>query len=271
MRTHLRTRSPISLALFAVFGAVITYLMAPLVLIVLNSFSTSTYGAFPPPSFTLNWYVNTLFHVPDFRLGFVNSMIVAAVSTALSVILGALAAYALTRYQFRRREVVRTVLMLPLLLPSIVVGASLFALFILLSLYGTLTGLVLSHALLNLPFVITIISANLKTFSPEYEEAAMDLGANGVRTFFEITLPNIRFGVMLATVLAFVLSFDQVDVSLFLARPNTMTLPIAMFKYTENYQDPTLAAVASLMILFAALVALVAIWLLTRSRLSTYL
>ena len=271
MKTHFRLADPISIALFAAFGAVITYLMAPLVLIVLNSFNTSTYGAFPPPGFTLDWYVKALFQVPDFRLGLVNSLIVATASTLVSVTLGVLAAYALTRYRFRQRETVRIVLMLPLFLPSIVVGAALFVLFILVSLYGTLTSLVLSHALLNMPFVITVISANLKTFSPQYEEAAMDLGANGIRTFFEITLPNIRFGIMLATVLAFVLSFDQVDISLFLARPQTITLPIAMFKYTENYQDPTLAAVASLMILFAALVALVAIWLLTRSRLSTYL
>ena len=138
-------------------------------------------------------------------------------------------------------------------------GAALFLLYIRIGLYGTRTGLVLGHALLGLPFVMSIVAASLQTLGREYEEAAMDLGANPFVTFFRVTIPSIRPGLIVGALFAFVTSWDQVDVSLFLTRPRNNTLPIAMFNYEQNYQDPTLAALSTVLIGFAVILVLLAV------------
>jgi putative spermidine/putrescine transport system permease protein len=223
-----------------------------------DSFNPSTYGEFPLPGFTLHWYANAA-AVPEFRAGLTNSLIVAVGATTVALALGTLAAYGLSRYRFRGREWARSFLLLPIIVPAIVFGAALFLLYIRIGLYGTRTGLVLGHALLGLPFVMSIVAANLQTLGREFEEAAMDLGANPVVTFFRVTIPSIRPGLMVGALFAFVTSWDQVDVSLFLTRPRNNTLPIAMFNYEQNYQDPTLAALSTVLIGFAVVLVLLAV------------
>src|SRR5579884_2393226 len=234
-------RDPVTLALWAFLGAVGLYMLAPLIFVTIDSFNPSTYGTFPLPGVTLRWYANVL-QVPEFRAGLVNSLVVAVGATAVAVTLGTLAAYGLTRYRFRHRELARS-----------------FLLHIRIGLYGTRTGLVLGHALLGLPFVMSITAANLQTAGREYEEAAMDLGANPIVTFFLVTLPTIRPGLIVSALFAFVTSWDQVEVSLFITRPRNNTLPIAMFNYEQNYQDPTLAAISAILIAFAVVLVLVAV------------
>src|SRR5579883_1756110 len=237
-------RDPVTLALWAFLGAVGLYMLAPLIFVTIDSFNPSTYGTFPLPGVTLRWYANVL-QVPEFRAGLVNSLVVDVGATAVAVTLGTLAAYGLTRYRFRHRELARSFLLLPIIVPAIVFGAALFLLYIRIGLYGTRTGLVLGHALLGLPFVMSITAANLQTAGREYEEAAMDLGANPIVTFFLVTLPTIRPGLIVG--------------SLFITRPRNNTLPIAMFNYEQNYQDPTLAAISAILIAFAVVLVLVAV------------
>jgi putative spermidine/putrescine transport system permease protein len=229
------------------------YVMAPIVLVVIDSFSPSTFGQFPPPGFTLRWYANALFEVPEFRRGLANSLVVATGATALALPFGTLAAYGLVRRHFRFQEVARTLLLLPITMPSVVFGVAFFLLYIRVGLYGTLPGLIVAHALLGLPFVVTVVTASLRTLGREYEEAAMDLGANPVTTFLAVVVPLIRPGLIVSAIFAFVISFDQVDVSLFLVRPATNTLPIEMFIYAGNNQDPTLSAVSAIMIVVTAI------------------
>ncbi len=252
------SRDPITVALWGLLGCVGFYMLAPLIFVIIDSFNPSTYGTFPLEGMTLRWYANML-KVPEFRAGFVNSLVTAAGATAVALTLGPLAAYGLARYRFRQRELVRSFLLLPIIVPAIVFGAALFLLYIRIGLYGTRIGLVLGHALLGLPFVMSITTAGLQTLGREYEEAAMDLGANPLVTFFKVTIPSIRPGLIVSALFAFVTSWDQVEVSLFITRPRNNTLPIAMFNYEQNYQDPTLAAISAVLIAFAVVLVLVAI------------
>jgi putative spermidine/putrescine transport system permease protein len=255
-------------AYFLVLCCVCIYMLAPLVLIIVNSFNPSTNGEFPPIGLTLHWYRNALFNVPSFMSGLVNSLIVACISSAMSIVLGTLAAYGLTRFEFPGREMLRTVLLLPMVIPTIVLGAALFLFFVRISIYGSLAGLILGHALLALPFVVTLVSANLLLFGRDYEEAAMDLGAGSFRSFMHVTLPGIREGLVVAALLAFVTSFDQVDLSVFLANPHMTTLPIAMFVYSENFQDPTLAAMSALLLGLTCVLAVIFAGVLKRRAIS---
>lgn len=252
----------LTLLLYLVLGLVGLYMLSPLILVVVDSFSTSTFGQFPPPGFTWRWYIRTIVEVPEFRKGLTNSIVVAAGATALAVPLGTLASYGLVRYDFRLREGMRSFLLLPITMPSIVFGAALFLFYIRAGLYGTRLGMMLAHALLGMPFVVTIVTANLHTLGREYEEAAMDLGANPLGAFFKVTIPSIRTGLIVSALFAFIISFDQVDVSIFLTRPRVNTLPIEMFIYAENYQDPTLSAISALMIAFTVVMVFGAVALL---------
>jgi putative spermidine/putrescine transport system permease protein len=167
----------------------------------------------------------------------------------LALPFGTLAAYGLVRHRFRFQEIAHSILLLPITMPSIVFGVAFFLLYIRVGLYGSLSGLILAHSLLGLPFVVTVVTASLRTLGRDYEEAAMDLGADSVATFFRVVVPLIRPSLVVGAIFAFIVSFDQVDVSLFLVRPQTNTLPIEMFIYAGSYQDPTLSAVSALMIL----------------------
>jgi putative spermidine/putrescine transport system permease protein len=255
-------RDRLTLLLYLFLGMVGLYMLSPLILIIVDSFSNSTFGQFPPPGFTLRWYIRMVLEVPEFRRGLTNSVLVASGATALAVPLGTLASYGLVRYHFRLREGVRSFLLLPITMPSIVFGAALFLFYIRAGLYGTRVGMVLAHALLGIPFVATIVTANLHTLGRDYEEAAMDLGANPLVTFFTVTIPSIRTGLIVSALFAFIISFDQVDVSIFLTRPRVNTLPIEMFIYAENYQDPTLSAISTLMIAFTVVLVFAAVALL---------
>ena len=254
-------RDPVTIALWAFLALVGVYMLAPLLFVIVDSFNPSTYGEFPLPGATLSWYANAA-RVPEFRAGLTNSLVIGLGATGLALVLGTLAAYGLARYRFRNRELFRSFFLLPIIVPAIVFGAAVFLFYIRIGLYGTRTGMVLGHALLGLPFVMSIVTASLQTLGREYEEAAMDLGANPIVTFFRVTVPSIRPGLIVGGLFAFVTSWDQVEVSLFLTRPRNNTLPIAMFNYEQNYQDPTLAAVSAILIAFAVVLVVVAVSLL---------
>lgn len=242
------------------------FMLAPIIFVVLNSFNESAYGLFPPQGFSLHWFNNAL-TIPQFRKGIVNSLKAAGGASMLSLVLGTLASRALTRHRFFAKEAVRSFFFSPMIVPRIVLGCALFLFFIRINklgytLFGSMTGLVMGHAILSLPIVIVIVSANLLSINPAIEEAAMDLGANSIKTFLFVTLPQMRVGLIVAALFAFITSFDEVDVSLFLTRPSINTLPIEMFVYAENYQDPTLAAISALLIGFSVVLVVVAIFIL---------
>ena len=225
----------------------VVFMLAPLFFVVLNSFNQARFSIFPPPGLSLQWYVR-LFHIPDFALALNNSLVIALASTVFGLALGVAASLALVRGGWRRADLLQSAALVPMLLPKIIMGIAIFIVAIRIGMYPSLTSLVVAHTVLVLPYVVSIVTANLRQVARDQEEAAVDLGANPVQTFRLATLPQIRRGVLLAAVLAFVVSFDEFDVSLFLTRGDNMTLPIRMYLYMQELEDPSLAALSTLLI-----------------------
>ncbi|MGH2378111.1 MAG: ABC transporter permease [Candidatus Limnocylindria bacterium] len=245
------------LALRVALLAVLAFMLSPLVFVVINSFNSADFNTFPPEGFSLRWYEFVLGYAP-FRDGMVNSLIVAAASTAIAVPAGMLAAFALVRGGFHGKAPLRAFFLSPLVMPRVAIGIAVFILLIKLRLFGSLPSLVVVHAMLALPFTIVLLTASLVNVNRTLEEAGMDLGAGPLRTFWRVTLPQIRAGLVVAAVFAFITSFDETETTIFLVRPVNMTLPIQMFLYLEQYQNPTLAALSTLLIALTIVLVIVA-------------
>lgn len=249
-------RVPVRYVLLAVFAAgAMLYVLAPLAVVVLNSFSPVAYNVFPPEGLSLRWYAN-LFAQPDFGAAALRSVVLATAATALAMVLGTMASYALVRYRPIGGEAVKAFLMSPIVLPKIVLGVALFMFFVRLGLLNTYASLVLTHTLVVLPYVVSMVTAALLTFDWSLQEAALDLGARPLRSFRRVVLPQISTSLIIAGLFAWITSFDQVESTIFLVRPGSNTLPIEMFLYLQKWQDPTIAALSSLLILLAVLIVL---------------
>lgn len=248
----------IDAALRATLIAVLAFMLSPLVFIVINSFNASSFNSFPPDGLSLRWYEFVLGYVP-FRDGMINSLVIATASTLIAVPAGMLAALALVRGRVRARGVFRAFFLSPLVMPKVAIGIAVFILLIRLRIFGSLESLIAVHAMLSLPFTIVLLSASLVNVSRALEEAAMDLGAGPLRTFWKVMLPQMRAGIVVATVFAFITSFDETEATIFLVRSANLTLPIQMFLYVEQYQNPTLAALSTLLIVLTILIVVVAL------------
>jgi len=226
---------------------VLAFILSPLVFVFVNSFNGSDFNSFPPQGFSLRWYQFVLGYVP-FREGMTNSLLIAAATTAVAIPAGMLAALAIARGRIRLRGILNAFFLAPLVIPRVAIGIAVFILLIRLHFFGTTASLVLVHAMLALPFAIALLAASLVNVNRTLEEAAMDLGAGPLRTFWSVTLPQIRAGLIIAAVFAFITSFDETEASIFLVRPSNLTLPVQMFLYLEQYQNPTLAALSTLLV-----------------------
>ncbi|TDC74570.1 ABC transporter permease [Streptomyces hainanensis] len=233
------------------------FVLLPLAVVVLSSFSADEVadGGWPN-GWSLRWFREALEYEP-FRVGLAYSLQVAALATAISLAVGAAAAYAIARYRFPGAALLRAVFVMPLSLPRVVTGFCLFVLYASLfpTAYGTVGGIAFAHCLLLLPFVVSVLGAALAGLDPALEEAARDLGASPPRAFLRITLPQIRPALIAAAVFAFITSFDEVDTSVFLMPADQTTLPVAVFLRLEQQQDPTVTAMSSLLIAGSLLLA----------------
>jgi putative spermidine/putrescine transport system permease protein len=244
--------------------AVFAFLLGPFFVIFVTSFSASQAMAFPPPGFSLQWYARFIDHileVGDARQGFVDSILLSVTvglgASALTVGTGVLAAYVFARSRWRARDVVRQLFALPIVFPQIVIGIGLLVFFSELKFGTPTTRLVLGHAIICLPYVIMIVAANLELYDPSVEEAALGLGAGPMRTFFRITLPIVRPGIIAATVFAFIISFTNFTVSFFLISEGLRTLPVWIFNVIEHFLDPMLAVVSVMLIVMTAITAFI--------------
>ena len=242
----------------AVLAATLVFMTAPMLVVIINAFNVSTYNAWPPPALTLSWFQKALSNA-GFITGLWRSLAVATLATLVIVVIGIPAAYAISRFRFRGRKLLRSILLAPLIVPRVVLGFGLFILFVTTrsQLFGTLPGIALAHVILVAPFVVIIFLAGLEDVDPALEEAARDLGAGPLRAFLLVTLPQMRVALLSASFFCFITSFDEVETTLFLVQPAVKTLPVALYHYLEYQQDPTIAAVSSLMIAvtFAIIVA----------------
>jgi putative spermidine/putrescine transport system permease protein len=251
------------LLVFAV--ATLVFLVAPLAVVLPISFSAAKYLTFPPPGWSLQWYERYL-GSREWMTATGRSAEVALLTTVAATAVGTAAALGLRR-PFRGRTLVRLVVLAPLVVPVIIVAIAIYGLYARLKLVGTLHGLVLAHTVLALPFVVVIVSATLRGVDPTLELAAQSLGANHWQTFRLVTLPLIRPGVVSAALLAFITSFDEVVVAIFVSGTHAATLPKQMWDGIRTEIDPTVAAVSTLLIVVTTLA--LALFALMRRRAST--
>jgi putative spermidine/putrescine transport system permease protein len=242
------------LAFLSLVIAIFAFVIAPLLTIVWVSFFAEKILSFPPTGYTLRWYARAS-EMADFSNGFVMSAKVGLCATLASLAVGVPAALAIERFPFPGRETIRQILLSPMYVPAIVAGAAVYIYFIELEiltnfqLAATFTGLVIAHSLIALPWTMRLVCASLVSANTVSEEAARSLGANALQTFFYVTLPIIRPGMVAAAMFSFIASFSDLEKSLFLVGPGKTTLPIAILNYLEWNLDPTIAAVATVQIL----------------------
>lgn len=251
-------------ALRGLAALTLLYLVLPVLAIVPLSFSSSTFLVYPIPSWSMRWYVN-LVSSTEWQHAARNSFIVAPSATVLATVLGTLAALGLAKANFRGKAILMAVLISPMIVPVIVVGVGMYLFFAPLGLANTYAGLIMAHAALGVPFVVTTVGATLQGFDGNLVRASLSLGANPTRTFFRITLPVIAPGVISGALFAFATSFDEVVVTLFLAGADQTTLPRQMFTGIRENITPTIAALATILIVFSTCLLLVLEWLRGRS------
>ena len=240
--------------LLVAFAALVyIFLVGPLVIVLGAALSDTTYLTFPPQGLSLRWF-EKIFEVGAFRTTFVTSFQLAFLSTALALLIGIPAAYALNRYRIELPTSLSTVFVLPILVPEIVLGFSLLKSVAVGAGAPIFLTLLIGHTLIVLPYAVRVVSASLASFDFSIEEAAISLGSPPVKTFLTIVLPNIRSGVIAAFILAFINSINDVSTSLFLTGPGISTLPIAILAYVEQYFDPTVASVSVLLMLLTVAV-----------------
>jgi putative spermidine/putrescine transport system permease protein len=229
-------------------AVVLAFLVGPFFVVFVAGFSGEETLVFPPRSLSWRWMAH-LFTVDSFGASLRTSLVVAVLSTLAALALGVPAAYALVRRQFPGKELVRTLLTLPVIVPGIIVGLALLNHLVLVYDLPVTASLLLGHTALLLPYTVRVVSGSLQNLRADIEDAAVTLGASRLRAFWLVVVPNIRGGLVSAAVLAFITSFNQVPVSLFLTGPGISTLPIEMLAYMETNYDPSIAAISTLMVL----------------------
>jgi putative spermidine/putrescine transport system permease protein len=219
------------------------FVLGPALIVIADSFNSAT--SFPSPfeSATLHWYHQLLQH-DEFLAAIRVSTVIATLAAAIATVLGFFAAYALVRYPLRGKNAIQAFLLGPLLVPQIVMGLAMLQFLSLSGLRISLAALVVVHATYVMPFAVRLIMTGLARFDFNLEYAARSLGAGRVRTFWHVTLPLARTGLVAGFVLSFILSFVNLPLSLFLTNTSTATLPVVMFAYMESRIDPLIAAVA---------------------------
>jgi putative spermidine/putrescine transport system permease protein len=230
--------------------AVYVFLLAPLVVVVLASFNSADFLSFPPRGFSLRWY-RALWESEVWGDSFRLSLLLTAVVTPLALIIGTLAAYALVRYSFPGKGAMATLVMAPLVMPQIVLGIALLNYMSGLGLVGSLTGLILGHLVVTLPFTVRLVSISVHNLDPALERAAQNLGATPLQTFWRVTLPLLRPGIVAGAIFAAIISFGELAVTLLIAGARTTTLPLRIFNYTEYNFDPTINAVSTIFVVLA--------------------
>lgn len=237
-------------------GIILLIVIAPLVVPILMSISDTPYIVFPPQGFTLQWYGAVLAN-PEARGSFLFSLELAGIVTALSLALGIPCAVGLTRYTVPGQNIVLGVILSPLIVPLIVTGVALLQLFAMLGSRATMMQLVIGHTVICLPYVIRSVSASFLLVNRSLEDAASVLGAPPHVVAARVIWPQVRPGILAGGIFSFIVSFDDYPISMWLADGNHFPVPLYLYTVIERSFDPSIAAIASLMIFFALLLVLV--------------
>lgn len=235
----------------------LSFLVLPLFVIVPLSLSASGFLSFPLPGLSLRWYAELWQAEPWWR-ALRNSLIVGSLATVIATVLGTAAAIGLQLAEFRGRRLLMSLMLSPMVVPVVIVAAGVYFFYLPLGLTDSLFGLALAHAALGAPFVVVTVSATLSGFDRNLVRAAQSLGAAPLTVFFRIVLPLVAPGVVSGALFAFVTSFDELVVAMFLTGPAQRTLPRQMFDGIRENISPTILAVATLLIILAVLLLVVA-------------
>lgn len=235
---------------------VVGFIVIPLLVVMLAALTTTSYIAVPPQGITGRWFIDALTN-DDFRDGAIVSFIVAAITAMLTTALALSFVWAVERYRFPGRNVVTTLSLAPLTVPIIVLAIGLLFVMTEVGVAGTITGLVIGHTVISFPYAVRAIASSIAGLDQDVERAASILGASPVRVLMRVSLPLIAPGLTAAALFAFLVSYNNVTISIFLAGPTTQTLPLVIFNETYTSVSPSLAAMATLLV--AATVALVAV------------
>ena len=239
------------LGLFCLLVAVL--LLAPTLVVIPMSFNGNKSLAFPPDGFSWQWYEN-FFTNPDWTTSFTNSLFIALIVAVVATVVGTLAAFGVTRAAARTGGLLRALLSTPMVVPGVVLAIGIYAVYLDTHLVGTVTGFVLAHTMLAIPFVLIAVQASLEVFDRRLETAASSLGANRLTVFRTVTLPLILPGVLSGALFAFITSFDEIIVALFITSPYLKTLPVQIYTSITRDADPTVAAVGTLLFLATSLI-----------------
>lgn len=230
--------------------AMLIFLMAPIIIVLLVSLSDAEFVYFPPPAWSLRWYAN-LWHVEGFVASFWLSLRLGIFVSVLALMLGTAAALALTRYHFPGRQLLNTFVMSPLIFPPIITGIALLQFFSTLGVKASFFTLAIGHTVITIPYVMRNVCASLQGLHSNLEEAARVLGANAWRSFWWVTLPLIKPGLVAGGIFSFITSFDNFTVSMWLKSAEDTPLPLRVFFYIEHIMDPSVAAVAGCLIVMS--------------------
>jgi putative spermidine/putrescine transport system permease protein len=222
------------------------FLVAPILIIVPMSFSTSISFEFPPPHFWLGYY-RAYFTNPGWLAATANSFIIALGTTAVTMLVTLPAAFGYVRYRFRGRGLVNLLIMLPLVVPAVVSALGYYGFLGILHIVGTRAGVIVAHSALSIPVAFLVICASVKGFDRNLERAAMSAGAGPLRTFLYVTLPVLRPGILVGALFAFLHSFNEAVVAIFIAGRDASTLPKKMFESIRLESDPVIAVVSTLL------------------------
>jgi putative spermidine/putrescine transport system permease protein len=245
-----------SALLVVVTAAVLLFIAAPLLVTMAMSVSDTMFVAFPPKGFTLRWY-GTVLADPDFRRALSFSLWLAAAATGGALLLGMPAAFALIRFPVPGTAALRALLLSPLVFPVLVTGLALLQLFSILGWRTVWANLLIAHILVTCPYVVRTVSASLMLADVTLEEAARTLGASRWRCFVRVTLPQIAPGVAAGALFAFMVSFDNYPVSMWIADAQNNPMPMLIFSKATGVFDPSVATISTLMVGLAVIVVLV--------------
>lgn len=244
---------------FAFAGIVALFLVAPLIAILPLAFTSSVLLTYPIPAFSLRWF-HELVSADVWRRAIVNSLIIGLGTTVLSTVLGTLASLGLRQSGYKFLGVVRTLFLLPMVVPAVVLGVGMQSLFVNIGLADSYLAVIIAHTVVAIPFVVVSVTGALAGIDRQVERAAASLGAAPFTTFRTVTLPLALPGVLTGAVLAFATSLDEVVLTLFVAGPNQRTLARQMFSTIRENVSPAIAAAAFVFILGTLCIALLVNW-----------
>lgn len=240
----MKTNGPLALAFHALFVA---FILAPLVVVILVSFTSEGYLSLPTNGLSLRWF-RAILENPGFIDAFWVSLVLGLASATVALVVSVPAALAVVRYRFPGREALTAFFLSPLMIPHVVLGVAFLRFFTEVGLTGSMIGLILTHVIIIMPYALRLVLASASGLDRDAERAAQSLGASHFTVFRRVTLPLILPGVAGGWVLSFIQSFDELTMTVFVASPSTTTLPVRMYHHIAQTIDPLIASVSTVLI-----------------------